>query len=194
MKVPNETTELMIEYLMSYVSALSPFTAQPFTALQSGLRKTSVNRAASVDWVLPGQVAVGALPGARDAEILQKAGIRAVLALCSEREGAWPVDVQTMFYCHRISIPDSHYSAPMTLQQIAIAVHHIHQCVEQRLPIFVHCLAGIERSPTVCTAYLCRHHHYPLWESLHWVKTVHPESLPSPKQLQAVREYLAIAP
>ncbi len=179
----------MFEHLMTYVSALSPFPAQR----HSSLPPHDVDGAPSVDWVLPGHVAVGALPSVADAEVLRKAGIRAVLALCSEQEGPWPAQVREMFYCHRISIPDSYYTAPITLQQIAIAVHHIHQCLGQHCPVFVHCLAGIERSPTICTAYLCRYHHYPLWESLNWVKSVHPQSLPSTQQLQAIREYLAIA-
>jgi predicted protein tyrosine phosphatase len=179
----------MIKYLMSYVSSLYTSTSQR----HRGAQPNGAAGVLSVDWVLPGRVAVGALPRVSDADVLEKAGIRAVLALCSEGEGAWPMQIQDMFHCHRISIPDSHYTAPITPQQIAIAVNHIQHCVEQNLPVFVHCLAGVERSPTICTAYLCRHHYYPLWESLNWVKSVHPESLPSTQQLQAIRKYLAIA-
>lgn len=179
----------MIDYLTSYASALSAFVAKH---QKTALNPTSKRGTVSVDWVLPRQVAVGSLPQQSDVSMLREAGLKAVLALCSEHEGQWPMAIQDAFSCHRVSMPDSHHAAPMTPHQIAIAVHHIHHCLQQNRPVFVHCLAGVERSPIICTAYLCRHHHYPLWESLNWVKTVHPESLPNPRQLKALKEYLAI--
>lgn len=144
----------------------------------------------SVDWVLPGYMAIGRLPRSVDVDTLKRSGIQDILALCSETEGPWSAEVQKAFYCHRIVIPDSHYSTPISPYQIAIAVRHIHQCIENNRPVFVHCLGGIERSPTICTAYLCRYHHYSLWEALSWIKSVHSDSLPSEHQLKAIQNYL----
>ncbi|MEB3214356.1 MAG: dual specificity protein phosphatase [Leptolyngbyaceae bacterium] len=143
-----------------------------------------------IHWVLPQQLAVGRLPKATDTQALVKSNIQAIVALCSETEGQWPTDLDQNFYCRRIVIPDSHYSAILQSSHLATVIDHLHDCIESQLPVFVHCLAGIERSPTVCAAYLCRHRNYTLWESLSWLKQVHPNSLPTEQQIQAIREYL----
>jgi hypothetical protein len=143
-----------------------------------------------IDWVLPRTLAVGRLPQAVDGDTLAQADIQAVLALCSESEGPWPNGLEHRFYCRRIVIPDSHYTTALTSHHIEAAVDHLHACIECRLPVFVHCLAGIERSPIICTAYLCKHQNYSLWESLNWVKQVHPDSLPTEQQIQSIRDYL----
>lgn len=163
----------------------------PFQSRRKRHSPFSTNgRSFPIDWILPGQIAVGRLPGASDSESLKRSGVRAVLALCSASEGAWPADLSQHFHCHRIVIPDSHYAKPLMTHHISMAVDHLNTCIEHRLPVFVHCLAGIERSPTICTAYLCRYHKYTLWESLNWVKQVHPDSLPSELQLQVIQDYL----
>lgn len=143
-----------------------------------------------IDWIVPGQLAVGRLPSASAIPSLQQAGIRAVLALCAESEGAWPLQIREQFRCMRCVLPDSHYLSRPTAQQIGAAVELVHESIERSEPIFVHCLAGIERSPSVCVAYLCRYQHLPLWQALDWMKQVHPESMPNEFHIQAIRAYL----
>ena len=176
----------MIKQLMHRILKLYPFRSRQATTSQSFGSGTPL----SVDWVLPGYMAVGRLPRTSDIHVLKRSGIQDILALCAETEGAWSTAVEQEFHCHRIVIPDSHYSTPLSPHQIAIAVRHIHHCIEHNRPVFVHCLAGIERSPTICTAYLCRYHHYSLWEALNWLKTVHSDSLPSEHQLKVIQAYL----
>ncbi|MEO1521681.1 MAG: dual specificity protein phosphatase [Cyanobacteria bacterium J06633_2] len=144
-----------------------------------------------VHWVIPYRLAVGRLPRKADMDELARSNIQAVLALCSESEGQWPINLEQRFQCHRIVIPDSHYATPLKPHQIETAVDYLHECIQRQLPVFVHCLAGIERSPTICIAYLCRYHNYTLWESLDWVRRVHPDSLPTDKQIQSIRGYLS---
>ncbi|NJN86723.1 MAG: dual specificity protein phosphatase family protein [Leptolyngbyaceae cyanobacterium SL_7_1] len=52
-------------------------------------------------------------------------------------------------------------------------------------------MAGIERSPTVCIAYLCHHHQLELWEALNCVRQVRPHALPTDGQLQVIRQFLS---
>lgn len=144
----------------------------------------------SVDWVLPGQLAVGRLPRSVDRQVLKQAGIRTVFALCAESEGAWPVNLQEQFRCLRYVLPDSHYATRPTPQQVGEVVRLVHHSVEKSEPIFVHCLAGIERSPSACIAYLCCYQRLPLWQALNWVKQVHPSSSPNDFQIQAIRDYI----
>ncbi|MGB3495456.1 MAG: dual specificity protein phosphatase [Elainellaceae cyanobacterium] len=167
---------------------LSHTDKQPST---SGLHHGSSSKSRfSVDWVLPGQLAVGRLPRATDGQVLQEAGIRTVFALCDESEGAWPVNLQEQFRCLRYVLPDSRYSTRPTAQQVGEVIRLVHHSIEKSEPVFVHCLAGIERSPSICTAYLCCYQHLPLWQALNWLKQVHPNSRPNDFQIQAIRDYL----
>lgn len=144
----------------------------------------------SISWVIPGKLAVGKLPQVGDAKQLIQANIKTVLSLCAEQEGVLPEEITQNFQCFRLVLPDRHYSTKMTAEQLAEAVNIVHQNIQNKTPIFVHCLAGIERSPTVCIAYLCKYHKMELWEAANWVKQVHSTSLPNDSGLRAIRELL----
>ncbi|OLP15696.1 hypothetical protein BST81_25030 [Leptolyngbya sp. 'hensonii'] len=146
-----------------------------------------------MSWVIPGKLAVGGSPQPGDSAVLAQANIRVVLSLCANSEEPLPEDVSQSFRCLRLVLPDSHYRSEMKPSQLMAAVDMIQHSIEHHLPIYVHCLAGIERSPTVCIAYLCRYRNLELWEALNWLKQVHPLSMPTESQLRAVlallREY-----
>ncbi len=144
-----------------------------------------------VSWVLPGTVALGRLPGHRDGAILAAAGIQVVLSLCGEAEGRLSDAVVRQFDCQRIVLPDSRYAERLDPKCLSEAVLLIHQTVQAGRSIYVHCLAGVERSPTVVLAYLCQYHRVPLWQALQWVQQVHPAAHPTAAQLGVIQ---AIAP
>lgn len=142
-------------------------------------------------WVIPQKLAVGKLPTKHDVEFLEENKIKFILTLCLPREGRVPPEVAEAFYCGFLPLPDSHYDSPIDLENLAKAVEVVHQCIARGAAVFVHCLAGIERSPTVCIAYLCRHHGLELWEAIVLVKKARPQSSPTAGQIQVIRQYLA---
>jgi protein-tyrosine phosphatase len=76
-------------------------------------------------------------------------GIRAVLSLQAERADrfAGPPPERA----HRLLVPDFH--AP-TLEQLREAVDFIAAAHARRLPVLVHCHAGVGRAPLTAAAYL----------------------------------------
>lgn len=143
-----------------------------------------------MSWVIPGQLAVGKLPRSEDRTKLVRADIKTVLTLCAEQEGQLPEDIIRSFLCRRFVLPDSHYTTELTIGELNRAVELVRECILQRqAPVYVHCLAGIERSPTVCVAYLCRYHCLELWEAMNWLKQVHPQTALNESQLRALRDY-----
>jgi hypothetical protein len=143
-------------------------------------------------WVIPGKLAVGGLPQVEDHPRLVAAHIQVVLSLCAEIEGCLPEIITRDFNCLRFILPDRYYTTHLEGQQLSQAVEIVHQSVQNQLPVYVHCLAGIERSPTVCIAYLCLYQNLELWEALNWVKQVHPSAMPNESQLRALREFLQV--
>jgi atypical dual specificity phosphatase len=141
-------------------------------------------------WIIPHQLAVGPLPDAAIYQQLKEAGIQAVLSLCAAGEGEIYPQVTQEFLWERLVLPDSHYEEMMQVEQLAAAVAIVDRAIAQQLPTYVHCLAGMERSPTVCIAYLCAHQGLELWEALNWVKHYNPRTSLQSRQLQVLQEFV----
>lgn len=152
-------------------------------------RSPARSEALVLSWVLPTKLAVGRLPRMGDGATLAQAGIRTVVAFCAETEGMWPEDVTDQFRCHRLVLPDSHYDREMEAGELTTAVELLHEQLQGHGPVYVHCLAGVERSPTVCVAYLCRYHRLEMWEALNWLKSIHPRTMLPESHLRALRVF-----
>jgi protein-tyrosine phosphatase len=142
-------------------------------------------------WLLPGLLAFGSLPRKEDPQRFHQLGVQSVLTLCAAQEGDIPAEISEQFAWLRVMLPDSRYAARPDPVQMAQAVRFVHTQVSQKAPTYVHCLAGIERSPAVCIAYLCCHQNLELWEAIHRVKQVRPQVLLSDMQLQAIRQIIS---
>jgi hypothetical protein len=155
-------------------------------------QRSSYQRQTPFNWVIPGKLAVGGIPQAEDHSRLVAANIKVVLSLCAEIEGCLPETITRDFNCLRFVLPDRYYTTQLEVHQLAKAVEIVHHSLHNQLPVYVHCLAGIERSPTVCIAYLCLYQNLELWEALNWVKQVHPSAMPNEAQLRTLREFLQV--
>ncbi|HEY9647659.1 MAG TPA: dual specificity protein phosphatase [Chroococcidiopsis sp.] len=160
------------------------------SARSSGASRHSSRGLSPVNWVLPGTLALGRLPREGESAPLLDAQIKVIVSLCAPSEGTLPADVQQNFYCVRHILPDSDFYIPLRVDQLATVVHLIHLHIQNEKPVYVHCLAGMERSPTVCIAYLCRYHRVDLWEAINSVRQVRPTALPTNAQLRVIREFI----
>ncbi|NJL86641.1 MAG: dual specificity protein phosphatase family protein [Leptolyngbyaceae cyanobacterium SM1_1_3] len=144
--------------------------------------------ATSLRWVLPQQLAVGPFPTAADLINLKRVKIQAVVTLCTEVEGQLPA-IAAEFCCVRQPLPDSHSLKILTPEQISAAVDLVQRFQQQGLPTYVHCLAGVERSPLICAAYLCRHHQLPVWEALNHLRSINSRTRLTLSQLKTLQQW-----
>ena len=70
------------------------------------------------------------------------------------------------------------------------AIKCLHATLSQNLPTYVHCLAGMERSPTVCVRIPCIYENMPLGEALNWVKQCNPRTNITHEQLQVIQQVI----
>ena len=147
-----------------------------------------------LSWILPNRLAVGGLPRSQDLEIFRQTQIRAILSLCAMAEGILPEVLQADLHCQHFFLPDSRYPEKLQVERLAQAVQILHQALSQQQRVYIHCLAGVERSPTVCIAYLCQHHHLPLWEAINFVKQAHPMTRLAEPQLEALKQFVRQLP
>ncbi|HEY9815126.1 MAG TPA: dual specificity protein phosphatase [Candidatus Obscuribacterales bacterium] len=141
----------------------------------------------ALDWILPQQLAVGPLPTPQNYSSLHHAGIQSVVSLCAPSEGMIPADIPQQFDHARFILPDSSYIFGLDPRQLRQIVHHIHTRIQRGQAVYVHCLAGVERSPTVCASYLCLHQGLDLWEAVAVVTRQHPIAMLTEAQFRAIR-------
>lgn len=138
-------------------------------------------------WVLVKELAIGPAPRA-DAHLdrLVEQGVCAVLSLCAVEEAPPPQAMAQRFACHRLVLPDHRSDQLLSERQLEQALQLLAELRRQG-PVYVHCLAAMERSPLVCLAWLMRHHRLSLQRALDYLMQVHPGTSPLPSQLAVVR-------
>ena len=140
-----------------------------------------------IDWVLVDQLAIGPAPRAeRHLDRLQEAGIHCVLSLCATDE-APPAGLSEVFRTSRYVLPDHRAGRLPSLDELETALAHLAE-VQQHGPVFVHCVAAMERSPLVCLAWLVQKHRMKPEQALDYLMQQHPGTNPLPGQLALLHE------
>jgi protein-tyrosine phosphatase len=134
-----------------------------------------------VGLVVPG-LWVGAAPGRRQALLLAREGINAVVDLRSERAKAddvWPPEVELV----HVGLED--HGSP-TAEELRAAAQAVSALMHRGRNVLVHCRAGLERGPTVACATLILQG-WPLNNAYRRVVESRPQALPTDGQLAALQ-------
>ena len=147
-----------------------------------------------ISWVLVQDLALGPAPVAvRHLNRLEAEGITAVLSLCSTDEKAAPPDLEERFNCRRLVLPDHRNQGTLSIGQLEQALAILAE-LRSHGPVFVHCVAAIERSPLVCLAWLMREHGLSRQNALDYLLQVHPGTGPSAAHLMLLNQLNTAAP
>ena len=145
-----------------------------------------------IDWVLTNDLAIGPAPKAdRHLKRLEVAGIRGVLSLCSEEEAQSPKGLADHFQCQRIVLPDHRSPEVLSLQQLKSSLLALSE-LRQQGPVFVHCVAAVERSPLICMAWLVQQQQLNPSEALDYLMQVHPGTNPLPRQYELLKHIQSV--
>ena len=88
----------------------------------------------------------------------------------------------------RVILPDHRVHRDPTITEIERALEELKR-IKQYGPIYVHCVAGVERSPLVCIAWLVTYKNLTPERALAYLMEVHPGTCPLPGQLHVVSQY-----
>lgn len=147
-----------------------------------------------ISWVLVQDLALGPAPVApRHLNRLESEGIMAVFSLCSTEEKAAPPDLEERFHCRRLVLPDHRSQGTLSIGQLEQALEVLAE-LRSHGPVFVHCVAAIERSPLVCLAWLMREHGLSRQNALDYLLQVHPGTSPSAAHLMLLTQLNHSAP
>ena len=141
----------------------------------------------SINWVLTNKLAVGPAPRKQeDLEVLKKNRIKWIFSLCSENEVNVEVNYEEHFCCKRIVLPDHKYKEDLTIDKLNLAINTLAEIMEIG-PVYIHCVAGIERSPLVCMAWLVKHYDLTPTQALEYLMDVNTGTNPLPKQFRLLK-------
>ena len=136
-----------------------------------------------IDWVLINELAIGPAPKKeKHLLMLKDLGIKSVLSLCSESEAPPPNGFCDNFICSRFVLPDHRAGRVPGLDELENALNILRKSMINK-PVFVHCVAAIERSPLLCIAWLIKEKGLTPLNALEYMKEVHPRTNPLSGQL-----------
>ena len=142
-----------------------------------------------IDWLLHKELAIGPAPWTiEDINELKANGISAILSLCSLEELNKELKLEDYFKCKRIVLPDHKYRKPPSINQLNMALEAL-EALQLFGPVYVHCLAGIERSPLVCMAWLVKKHNLNPTQALDYLMNNHPGTNPLAEQLKLLSSF-----
>ncbi len=137
-----------------------------------------------IDWVLIDKLALGPAPRKiEDINELKKNKIIWIFSLCSKKEITVEVNYEDYFSCKRIILPDHKYKESLTINQLNLAINTLSEIIDSG-PVYIHCVAGFERSPLVCIAWLVKNYNMTITQALDYLMDVHIGTNPLPDQLK----------
>ena len=138
-------------------------------------------------WVLIDEIAVGEAPKREeDLDSLEKIGIKSILTLCSEEEVLLPSEIGVRFSHLRSFMPDHNGNRLPTTEEVKGALSKLNSLLNKGA-VYVHCYAGIERSPLLCMAWLMTNKKLDQQTSLEYMMQTHPKTNPLAGQLNLLK-------
>ncbi len=137
-----------------------------------------------IDWVLKNELAIGPAPTRRShIQDLKKEEIISILSLCRKDEVAYLEEMEDHFICKRVVLPDHKFNKSPTSEELNQALDTLGELILLG-PVFVHCVAAVERSPLICMAWLIRKHNLKIEQALDYLMEIHKGTNPLPIQLK----------
>lgn len=141
-----------------------------------------------LNWVLINEIAIGPAPiKEKHLSIIKDEGIKSIFSLCSYKEAPFLDQMSDLFKCERFVLPDHKANKIVTSDEILAALF-ILKNLKKDGPVFIHCVAAMERSPLICIAWLIKMHNLKLDEALNYLMQSHVGTNPLPEQLNVLKE------
>lgn len=145
-------------------------------------------------WIIPNRLAVGSFPKL-DHEItyLSRVGITSVLCLTEPHEIKVPSEMSHRFVWRNVPIPDGATGGVPRIEHFQEASTILSRWWQKGHVIYVHCLAGVGRSPSVCAIHLTQVEGLSLEDAIEKVQDRHRYAHPDPAQIAVMQQFLALS-
>ncbi len=169
---------------------ITPPDPEPPSDSPRSIRLIPPDRPLPYSWVLTGRLAVGPMPSsASHWQQLEQAGLRARFSCCYPQEQG-PVPPPPQWRSDGVPLPDHRQQEPLTHQLLVEAIVRAERLLQTGDPVYLHCMAGIERSPLLAVALTARLRDLSLFDALDWVRRCHPPAMPLVSHLELLEQLM----
>jgi hypothetical protein len=128
--------------------------------------------------VLTDQLAIGPIPRSETHwRQLEAAGFRSRFSCCYPEEEAGLI-LPAGWRSDGVALPDHRQQEPMQEDRLALALSRAEALMLQAPPMYLHCMAGCERSPLIAVGLTVRRRQVDMLSALDWVRRCHPMAMP----------------
>ena len=141
-----------------------------------------------IDWILINELAIGKIPK-KEFHLLEikKKGIKSIFSLCGEDEAQTLEKMYDLFNCERFVLPDHKSGRILNVESLLSALKILDNLLKSG-PVYIHCIAAMERSPIVCMGWLIKKHKLSLDESLNYLMDIHLGTNPLTEQINILKD------
>ena len=140
------------------------------------------------NWVLNGKLAIGTFPRFEEDLIkIRENHIKSIFGLCHPDEASYPEILETIFKSVRYVLPDHKSDKLVSPENLLYARNTLSKLLEEG-PVFIHCIAAMERSPLVCMAWLIKNKNLSITQSLDYMMSINKSTNPLPSQLKVLND------
>ncbi len=141
------------------------------------------------NWVLSDKLLVGEAPQNKEnLNLLKKYNIKSILCLCDENEFQLNDEILNNFKFTRVVLPDHKNNRSITFTEIRKSLSTLINFLKEG-KVYIHCFAGLERSPLICMGYLMYSKNITLIESLEYLMSVNPGTSPMQRNLDQLEKF-----
>jgi atypical dual specificity phosphatase len=105
-----------------------------------------------------------------------------------------PSEILHSFIWERVPIPDGYTGGVPSEEQFEQALKVLNRWYQKKHAVYVHCLAGVGRSASVCALYLAQENKIPLADAIATVRQHHKYAAPDQHQIKVMQNFLASLP
>ena len=123
----------------------------------------------------------------KDLKLLKDKGIKSVFSLCSSKEIEFVDSLKNYFLWDQVILPDHSYEKEIKINDVNTALEKLSN-LKKKGPVFIHCVAAVERSPLICMAWLIKYKKMRPIAAMNYLMQVNPGTNPLPSQLKILNE------
>lgn len=128
-------------------------------------------------WLRTRRLAIGPMPRTpAHWSSLQQQGVQSIFSCCDSEEGPWQPPQHWRQLRH--PLPDHRQPTAMTRELLEDALNAALDLYRAAPPLYLHCWAGMERSPLLAVGLLCKSESLDVFDALAQVRAQHPIAKP----------------